>query len=153
VLLSLEGEPFDVDLAPGDVGAAERPLDGRGHAGRAADEDVSAPEVGDELAEVREGEQPLPAREGVVADDVVDDDASVVSETLELLGEDDVLLGNDPVDDDRVTTELLEESTDRRDPDSARDQKRPGAALDGCREGAEWPFGHDTGPDRDRADP
>src|SRR2546425_275432 len=87
-----------------------------------------------------------PARCGVawVAHDVVELDPALLHEPVELLDEDDVLGGDDPVERNDVATHLLEQRTHRRDADSAADQNDLVAPPSGGGEDAEGAFGKDA---------
>src|ERR1051325_8159227 len=113
-----QGESFEVDLSSRDA-CGTNASDGRvGHRRRPADVDVALGEVGDELAQVTRREELLSAQPGVVAAHVV----RGMAECVELAAEDEILLGERPVeDDDVVGARMLGERAHRRDPDPAGD--------------------------------
>src|SRR5205814_5201823 len=113
-----EGEAFDVDPAARHADAAHVALDRARHRRRAAEEDVACGDVGDELAQVVRREDAVSAGRGVVADDGV----HLGAELVQLVGEDEVGLVEDAVDDRDLAVQLLDERTNRRDADPARDQ-------------------------------
>ena len=79
--------------------------------------------------QMRRREQIAAPRARVVADDVVDLRAALLGDLVELVREDDVLVGDDAVERDDVAVHLLEQRAHRRDPDPACDQER---LVDAC---------------------
>ena len=121
-----------------------------GHAGRPADEDVPLGEVGDELAQALRREQPRALGRRVVADEEVDGDAALGGELLDLVAEDEVLVGEGAVEDDDVAARLLHERAHGRDADAAGDERDLVAAAARVGEDAERPLGEHARADRKR---
>src|SRR5665647_1264059 len=96
-----------MDVGTADARLPDVPRGDIGERGRAADVDVTVGDVGDELAEVIRGQVPPALLGRVIADDVVELGAGRGRQLVELGPEEDVLVGDDAVDDDDVAAHLL----------------------------------------------
>ena len=119
--------------------SADVPADRVDHRRRPAEVDVALGDVRDELPEMAGREQLAALGARVVADDVVHREPALVGDRAELVGEDDVAVRDDPVEDDDVAGHRLGERAHRGDADPAGDQQHLVAAPGGLGELAERP--------------
>src|SRR5436305_14684350 len=105
-------------MAAGHACRAQVATDRIRHRRRPTEKYIALARVGDELAHMLRRQQGG-SLDPVVADDVVNGEAELRGELVELLLEDEIRTGHDPIEDDDVAAHALHERPNRRDANAA----------------------------------